>query len=118
MGFVARTLEQLGNYLKRDKKPETVKKEAKAAAKEAPISQAMPEDRRKFLEYGLTFLKTEKLIPLMHARIGGASNQQIASYYKVPVSVVERAERMAIDEIKREIAKARVEGTPLLGGLN
>lgn len=131
------------NYLK-ELKDNIVKKVKRAISKDAQISCAMPEDRCKFLSYGISLLKkvdsenadlfykvtgksrnlysnTELATmfkQLLTLRINRYSLRQIAYVLKTPPVVLEKVEVIAVAAVKKAIEKAQVGKVPLVGGLN
>lgn len=133
------SIEQAGNYLA--EKKETMAKDMKKIAKEAPVSLAPPEDRHNFLMYGLSFLndisETAKnkwceisgkapglystkevariLRQVLSLRINGYSVKSIAHHLKIAESAIENTERLAVQVVGEAIQRSTAGRIPLVG---
>jgi len=134
------SIEQAGNFLK--EKNETMADDSKRAAKDAPISFASPEDRVKYLIYGISLLEDitegtkvswcminnkapalyttkgvcDMLRKLLVLRINGYSAKQIAYHLHTTEICIDQSERLGITAIAEAIRKKRGTEIPLIGG--
>jgi hypothetical protein len=116
----------------------------KRKAKDAEISVAMPQDRAKFLAYGISLLdkvdeqnadlffvvtgKSRHLYSrtelagmfkqILVLRIKGYPVAFVAKYLHTPVDVMEKVEQIALKACSYAIEKANTCKMPLIGGLN
>ena len=137
------SIEQAANWLQ-DLKTNLTKKVKKAVADDAQISMALPRDRAKFLQYAISvlhkvdsehmnlFYKVTGRIPssysstqlaelfrmLLALRVGGYSIEQIAQHLHTPIETMKKVELIAIDAVSAIIKKERMDGVPIIGGLN
>jgi len=98
----------------------TLKEKIKRKAKEEefPISTAMPEDRKHFLEYCISLLKGRKWkkhCALLRLRLAGYSTRQLAFYFKVPETLIDAVEKQAIEAVKVAIKQTKATNVPLVG---
>jgi hypothetical protein len=133
-------IEQAGNFLK--EKKETMAADMKKEAKAAPISFASPEDRQRYLLYGISLLGdvsetakntwcmltnnapalyttrqvAEMLRKLLVLRINGYSIKNIAYHVHTTPAVVEQVERLALSTIADLITKKQKTEIPIIGG--
>lgn len=132
------SIEQAGNFLNNSQKDKTV--DAKAQAKEAPISFASPEDRKKYLSYGLSLLEdvtegakaefcrvankspvlyttkevTKIIKQIMILRIAGYSQRFIARMLSEERTVIAKVEALGLKLVKEVIAHKIKHGIPIL----
>lgn len=131
------SIEQAMNKIKDDAK--TMPARIKAEAAKQDISYALPEDRKKFLLYAISLLNyvdgdVARRLPetirlkysgrelaiffrgLLHMKIDYHSNAKIAKILGVKENLIEVMESIAIQAASRDIARARENGLPLIGG--
>lgn len=134
------SIEQAGNFLK--EKNETMAADMKKEAKAAPISFASPEDRRRYLLYGISLLGdisesakntwcmltdkapalyttkqvAEILRKLLVLRINGYSVKKIAYHVHTSPAVIEQVERLALSTIADIITRKQKTEIPIIGG--
>lgn len=132
---------QAGNYLK-ELKNKLVAKIKGAVSKEAKISTALPQDRRKFLAYAISLLDnvsrenlhlfckvTGKSLnvysctelaglykQLLTLRVSGYSIRQIAYILKTPPEILGKVELIALAAVDEAIEKKKVGAVPILNG--
>lgn len=137
------SIEQAGNLLK-EKKDLLTTDYLKKQAKQHPISCAMPEDRKRYLAYGISLLQdvsettkytwckiankaavcytTKEIASILRTvlalRTEGFSYNHIAKHIGVLPDVVKKTEQLALNAVKDIIAIKRQTSTPLIGGLN
>jgi hypothetical protein len=133
------SIEQAGNYLK--EKNKTAAADIKKEAKDNPISYAIPEDRAKYLIYGISLLEdvsesakntwaaiTGKssglystkevcsiLRKLLVLRINGYSREAIAHHLKSDIVTLGKCEELAIRVVRDAIETKRNTTIPLIG---
>lgn len=133
------SIEQAGNFIK--DKSETIAADIKQEAKKQAISTALPEDRKRYLMYGISFLGevsesvknswcaitgkapalyatkevTQILRRFLVLRINGYSLLQISHHLKESVIILEKVEALAIRVAQEAIARKRNTGYPLMG---
>ena len=134
------SIEQAGNYLK--EKDKTMAEDVKKQTKDMAISFATPEDRHRFLMYGLSLLtdvsesaknafcaitnKTNALHStreaagmlrkLMVLRINGYSRENISHHLKESVPTIGKCEELAMKVMVELIQRAKGSGLPIIGG--
>lgn len=135
------SIEQAFNWLK-EKKDNLFKKAKQDVSDQAKISLAPPEDRRKYLSYGISLLRdvssenmrqfyrvsgksprlyssselAELYRKLLTLRVNGYSIKMIAFYLKVEPAILEKVEVLAMAAAEGSIERAKVGAVPLLGG--
>lgn len=136
------SIEQAGNYLK--EKSETIAEDMKQEAKKHAVSTALPEDRIRYLMYGISLLTdvsenlkntwcavsnkapalyttkevTQILRKLLVLRINGYSVKQISHHLHEVTMSVEKAEALAIRAVQEAMARRKNTGYPIVGGMN
>lgn len=107
--------EEAANVLKIKKKAAKNKEVQKGPR---PISVDDEESKKKFLRYAITLLKDRRLKTLLKLRVEGYSHKQIAWHFKVKPGIVVYLEKEAVKRVKDEIARRRLTGVPIVGGMN
>ena len=125
------SLDEASNYVKDLKK----KLKNKASMEEFPITVAMPKDRIKFLEYGLS-LMTKRNLPFYNINkikcarsvlwllVHGYTYSAMVNYLKkmgisnVNIQKVKDVEKEGIDMVTKAIDRVMNSGVPILGGVN
>ena len=134
------SIEQAGNFLK--EKQKTVAEDMKKEAKEAPISFASPEDRKKYLIYGISLMTdiseqakndfcsitgraaslfTTKEVSLLLRkflvlRINGYSLENLQYHLKTNKIILSKVESLALRTIKEIIDRKCNSKIPVIGG--
>jgi len=89
------------------------------------ISRAMPEDRRRYLMYGLSMLRPgqyirpneyEMHVALLKLVIMGYPKGAIAQHLGTSLAKVEEQEKLAMKRVKDAIMMKKRTGVPILGG--
>ena len=136
------SIEQAGNYLK--EKTETIAEDMKREAKKHAVSVALPEDRKRYLMYGISLLEdvseslkntwcaitnkapalyttkevSQILRKLLVLRINGYSVKQISHHLHEMTMTIEKAEALAIRAVQEAMTRRKNTGYPIVGGLN
>ena len=134
------SITEAGNFLK--EKNETMAADMKKEAKAAPISFASPEDRQRYLLYGISLLMdisesaknawcmitgkapglystkqvAEMLRKLLVLRINGYSVRNIAHHLHTTPVIIEQVERLALSTIADIITRKQKTEIPIIGG--
>lgn len=132
-------IEQAHNYLKQTE--ESKKADIKTEANKQKISVALPQDRKAYLIYGLSFLTDTSeaikrvfcaitnqsieiyatkevaafLRKILALRINGYTAQQIAYHVKKTPEVITQVEALAIKAIGERITMSQANGIPIVG---
>ena len=111
-----KSLEEAGNYIQDLK--DKIKR--RAGAEEFPVTTALPEERKAFLNYCIRLLAEEKrfgeYVQLLRLRVEGYSIKRIAYLFEVPEEVVRYMEQEAIKRVKDAIVRKKANSIPLVGG--
>lgn len=133
------SIEQAGNFIA--EKSETIAEDMKAEARKHAVSTALPEDRKRYLMYGISLLYdiseslkntwcaitnkapamyttknvAEILRKLLVLRINGYSIQQISHHLHESVITVGKVEMVAVKAVQEAIARKKAFGYPIVG---
>lgn len=137
------SIEQAGNYL--NEKMKTIAEDMKREARKQDISVALPEDRKRYLMYGISFLSddiseslkntwcaivgkspslyttrevTLILRKLLALRVNGYSLKQISHHLGEVAVIVEKVEALAIKAVQEAMVRKQRTGFPVIGGMN